>query len=632
MSLYGIYMAIYAITAVVFIPMLSLFQVLSIHRHSVAEWIAGLPTTLIVAGVLIAIIGFVVWQFFKPLNAIIAKAEKETLTDEERFKFVPIFNKLKVLTGGLIVSNYMVGNVLIMIMKLKKGTITLGNDPFTKTMTVVMIIGLCLVYSLVVTYYCTSFFQVLAQKQLRKLNITNIDGIKISHFTGTIGFVALVYAAFVGWHVLCVGYGIIKNPAVQNPIQQFAKSGILAFIWGIAAVAPLSDIMLVNLRHRFQFTAEKINNLRNKGDLMTRINIVSLDDFGLLNSEVNKLMAYLRDLVQSIKEENDSVNDNATALLNSAEDSSAGIRQIVTSFQDIDNQNYERDQLLQDTQNNVVALATEAQKINDLVSNQASAVEENASSITQMVSNINSISDMIKKAASVSEDVSNISEHGFVELNNSIKLIDGINEKSQQMSEITKVIQSVASQTNLLAMNAAIEAAHAGEAGKGFSVVADEIRKLAESTSKSTKEIKKLIDDMIKAIAQSTSSMSATSNVFNRINSGVKDQTQIVETISRAMEEQSTGASETLKTTNEIATQINQINSLVQSQVNHNTVIKDDIKNVVSLSLAVNDSMNQSNAVIKEFAQTMDSIRGSAQENKDSVNNVATKLGKFVLK
>ena len=139
-----------------------------------------------------------------------------------------------------------------------------------------------------------------------------------------------------------------------------------------------------------------------------------------------------------------------------------------------------------------------------------------------MVNNFDSITSLISKAQTLSNELTEESVSGSVEVKKTQEVINGISEMSKRMIEVIKVIQAVASQTNLLAMNAAIEAAHAGEAGKGFSVVADEIRKLSESTQKSTKDISNLINEIANSMEEGSSNMELTSNAFNKIQKDIE--------------------------------------------------------------------------------------------------------------
>jgi methyl-accepting chemotaxis protein len=166
-------------------------------------------------------------------------------------------------------------------------------------------------------------------------------------------------------------------------------------------------------------------------------------------------------------------------------------------------------------------------------------VEEMNASIEEFSASINSIADNTKKANELAKITHTEAETGNQSIKKSIEAMELINKSSEDISEIIKVISEIASQTNLLAFNAAIEAARAGEHGLGFSVVADEVRKLAERSSQATKEISKLINESVKRVEQGSTISKQAGEAFNKILSGIEKTTQSIAEVNVAAEEQS---------------------------------------------------------------------------------------------
>ncbi|QNK00765.1 methyl-accepting chemotaxis protein [Dyella telluris] len=171
-------------------------------------------------------------------------------------------------------------------------------------------------------------------------------------------------------------------------------------------------------------------------------------------------------------------------------------------------------------------------------------VEEMNASIEELTASINSIANNSRSADQLAKDTHQEAERGAKAIARSIEAMDLINKSSEDISEIIKVIGEIASQTNLLAFNAAIEAARAGEHGLSFSVVADEVRKLAERSSQATKEISKLINESVKRVTQGSEISRQAGEAFEKIVGGVSRTTQAISEISCGADEQLVAARE----------------------------------------------------------------------------------------
>jgi methyl-accepting chemotaxis protein len=190
---------------------------------------------------------------------------------------------------------------------------------------------------------------------------------------------------------------------------------------------------------------------------------------------------------------------------------------------------------------------TQIRSLDKAVQTQAANISESTAAITQMVANIDAIRAAANQASRITDGLEASSEKGHKMLVTLVEEIRGIEAESQLLFSANKTIAEIAAQTNILAMNAAIEAAHAGEAGRGFAVVAGEIRKLAELVGKESNSVAQEITKMGRGIQQIQTASDETAGTMDRIFKEIKDMDVSFGAVNRAVEEHSSGGAEILK-------------------------------------------------------------------------------------
>ena len=622
MNLFQLYMLFFGVSTVIGVPLLSSFQVTQIKGSSWADWISGLGASLGPAAGICVVITIISYIIMKPLLNLIKKAETESITEEEQRSVDKILKKIRILSTAALMAGYPVGNGSTIIIKTMAGKVNYNK------VDLIVIMILILLYGFTAVQYSVNCFATVSRRQLYKLKLITTEGFKTSKVSMNLGQGILIASLTVAWHVFCSGYSAVRHGWTMDV---FVNKFVFGLIQSLVFCSPLIIITLHQRRRRLSQSIRTIKELRTDGDLKSRIYIGTFDDFGIMMSEMNLLMESLQKSISKLKNEIDSVDVSAEELMQITEASSSDITQIVDRFKTVSSESNNQAELLASVNEGVTKLSADAIKVSDFTNFQFKNEKENEDSMIEMVNNFKSISSLIARAQKLSDELTAESMSGSVEVKKTQKVINGITEMSKRMIEVIKVIESVASQTNLLAMNAAIEAAHAGDAGKGFSVVAGEIRKLSESTQNSTKDISNLINAIAEAMESGTSNMDLTSNAFSRIQKDIEEQSQVVAEISKTVGEQSKDANGILNSTNIIVKQIEDVSGLAKNQANYTSEIMNDLNEVVNLAGQVNDSVVQSESVVKNFSESFSTVRQKAEANKQSVLAITKELNRFKL-
>jgi methyl-accepting chemotaxis protein len=272
---------------------------------------------------------------------------------------------------------------------------------------------------------------------------------------------------------------------------------------------------------------------------------------------------------------------------------------------------------------------TNINKLNEHVENQSRNVSQASSAIEEMVANISSVTNTLVNNATNVKTLQEASEVGKTGLQEVASDIQEISRESEGLLEINSVMENIASQTNLLSMNAAIEAAHAGEAGKGFAVVADEIRKLAESSSEQSKTIGTVLKKIAESIKKITVSTDNVLKRFEAIDSGVKTVSLQEENVRNAMEEQGQGSKQVLQSVgslNELTQQVK--NSSEEMQNGSHEIIKES-KNLEKVTQEITGGMNEMASGADQVNVAVHNVNDMTVKNREAIDALIKEVSRF---
>ncbi len=356
---------------------------------------------------------------------------------------------------------------------------------------------------------------------------------------------------------------------------------------------------------------------KGEGDLTKDLPIRGSNEISDLSNSFNIFQGKLSLIINKTRTSFTKLLNISDSLSASSIETASSINEITANISSIKKEIDKQSDASDVTAETIKAVNVNVTTLFKRIEEQFKHIQGSSSAIEEMVANIKAVSGIVGNLSREYQGLLSASENGKKQLDRVKETVTKITQNSERLEETNVIIANIASQTNLLAMNAAIEAAHAGDSGKGFSVVADEIRKLAEKSSKQSRETKSMLREIASSIKDTATASSDAEKAFEIVTDRLKATTVLEKQIYTAMEEQTTGSTQILENLSGINESSVSVRESANSIMKLNEKITMEIKALNEISAEVRGSMEEITIGTQEVNIAISSISDMSIKNRE---------------